>query len=262
MNPRKLTDEQEKALALEYLAGASISSLAERYQCSDGTIRNALRRCGASKRTRKEASSCRKVLTEEQERIVVEEYLKGSPLEVLGAKFTCSPVTVRNVLIRHDTPRRHCGRLAQPITPTKVCSSCNRDLPRSAFYNEGRRSSECRECVAHKSGDKYQTDPVYRQRKRDWARRHRSGWTSGQFEAMWRAQEGQCAICRTIMLRKGWHNNSVHADHDHISLRQRALLCSSCNRGLGCFKDSPDTLRLAAEYLEIFSEGSAMKTGT
>lgn len=265
MKPRKLSDAQEQALALEYLAGATISSLAERFRCSNGTVQNALRRCRASKRSRGEASALRKKLTSEQEQVLVEGYLEGSSLEALGTKFTCSPVTVRNTLIRHGIPRRHHGRPARPASLTKTCSSCCRDLPRADFYNEGQRSSECCECLSLKSTDRYESDPIYRQQKIDsakrWQEKHpdkararkrewASGWASRQFEAAWEEQQGKCAICHEPMLKEGRHSNSVHADHDHDTLRQRGLLCAGCNRGLGCFRDSPDFLRRAVGYLE------------
>jgi hypothetical protein len=52
--------------------------------------------------------------------------------------------------------------------------------------------------------------------------------------------------------------NSVRlsADHCHKIQEQtgetvvRGLLCGQCNAGLGRFKDSPEILRKAAQYLE------------
>jgi Autographiviridae endonuclease VII len=261
MNKRILTDEQEAVLASEYVAGATCEALADKYGCSRGTVQNALRRQKVPRRTCGESSATRKVLTSNDEKVLVREYQEGVSLEALAAKFLCSPVTVRNTLIRLKVPRRSCGLRPSPVAPTKVCSSCGDDLPRKEFYGNGKRTSECKTCTSQKQGDKYDTDPEYRQRKRDWARRHKSGWSSGQFKAMWEVQKGCCAVCGIPMKRKGWASDAVCADHDHSTQQIRALLCSNCNRGLGCFKDSPHRLRQAAEYLEAHTEQLA-ETGT
>ena len=251
MKPRKLTDEQEYSLAAEYLAGASIEALAKSYGCSDGTVQNALRRCKTPKRSRSDSSALRKVLTSEQEQDLAISYQQGSSLEALGAKFTCSPVTVRNMLLRLGVPRRSCGRPARPATPTKTCSSCRQDLPRKAFYNEGRRSSECRGCLSQKAADKYQHDPLHRQQKAasagKWQAEHPresrakkrllvSGWTQEQFDAAWAAQQGRCAICQVPMRGSGNSIDSVCADHDHKTGQTRGLLCRRCNLNLGIFE--------------------------
>lgn len=41
-----------------------------------------------------------------------------------------------------------------------------------------------------------------------------------------------------------------HIDHCHTTGRVRGHLCNNCNKGLGHFKDNPDTLLKAIEYLK------------
>ncbi len=65
---------------------------------------------------------------------------------------------------------------------------------------------------------------------------------------MWREQNYMCAICRKHLATIGQAN----VDHDHATGEVRALLCRDCNTGLGHYRDSPDLLREAADYLERF----------
>jgi hypothetical protein len=70
------------------------------------------------------------------------------------------------------------------------------------------------------------------------------GLTLERHAAMLKEQEGLCAICRKETRRR------LDIDHCHKTNKVRGLLCNSCNVGLGRFKDDPDMLRRAAEYLE------------
>lgn len=55
-------------------------------------------------------------------------------------------------------------------------------------------------------------------------------------------QNGKCALCLT--------KPAKHLDHDHVTGKIRAVLCFSCNRGLGKFGDDPIVIRNAIEYLK------------
>lgn len=70
------------------------------------------------------------------------------------------------------------------------------------------------------------------------------GRTPEEIDAMFAAQRGLCGICEQRLVRK------PHIDHDHATGLVRSLLCDTCNRGLGQFKDSPALLRVAADYIE------------
>lgn len=69
------------------------------------------------------------------------------------------------------------------------------------------------------------------------------GITRGDYQERADAQDNRCAICRET-------RSLLDVDHDHASGRVRGLLCNSCNRGLGFFKDNPAWLREAAAYVE------------
>lgn len=64
-------------------------------------------------------------------------------------------------------------------------------------------------------------------------------------------QNNLCLICSKVgfKMNKGIKHNLV-VDHCHDSGRFRGLLCNNCNRGLGLFKDSTESLKRAIEYLE------------
>jgi hypothetical protein len=57
-----------------------------------------------------------------------------------------------------------------------------------------------------------------------------------------RAAVCACQIC-------GAAATELHVDHCHLTSALRGRLCGSCNRALGLFRDSPELLRRAAEYL-------------
>jgi hypothetical protein len=73
-----------------------------------------------------------------------------------------------------------------------------------------------------------------------------------EYERLLVVQNGVCAICRrpeTQTNRKGGVL-SLAVDHCHATDRIRGLLCARCNRMLGLAKDNPQTMRVAADYLE------------
>lgn len=81
-------------------------------------------------------------------------------------------------------------------------------------------------------------------RKKQYDLKKLYGVTLAEYEALLVEQDGKCAIC-------GQKDNffSLAVDHCHGSNRIRGLLCSLCNRGIGMFRDSPDLLLRAVEYL-------------
>ena len=80
----------------------------------------------------------------------------------------------------------------------------------------------------------------------------RYGITLDWYNSQLQAQGGICAICKqaeTSFNRIGNVQN-LAVDHHHKSGKPRELLCSNCNRGLGCFKDDIDLMKKAILYLE------------
>lgn len=74
----------------------------------------------------------------------------------------------------------------------------------------------------------------------------RYGMLPGEYNFMLAGQQYRCAICG-VGTPGGW--GTWHVDHCHVTGRVRGLLCQHCNTGLGHFKDSPEQLSAAIEYL-------------
>lgn len=86
------------------------------------------------------------------------------------------------------------------------------------------------------------------------ARRKDRPGTPEERTALNETQRGLCAICRepeTAVHAVTGAPKDLAADHDHATGRVRGLLCQRCNTGIGLFRDRPDLLRSAIDYLEV-----------
>ena len=127
----------------------------------------------------------------------------------------------------------------------------------------------CYECHAAYSRERYQrlkTDPEWLAKERERGRiKGRRQWREGSgkvrhlrfrlkehgitledYERMRTAQRGLCAICSEPCC----HGGELSIDHCHETGAVRGLLCRHCNVGLGYFRDRPDLLGAAINYLE------------
>lgn len=86
------------------------------------------------------------------------------------------------------------------------------------------------------------------------------GLTELDYELGVAACGGRCEICGEIPDGQR-HEGRLHVDHVRGTKFVRGLLCGRCNRGVGNFKDSPELLRRAAEYLEQQDNGLQAKDG-
>jgi hypothetical protein len=81
----------------------------------------------------------------------------------------------------------------------------------------------------------------------------RYGLTLAEHQAMLDEQQGKCLLCGAPPNPNGVRAASrLHVDHDHVTGMVRALLCNGCNRGIGYLRDSPEFLRVAADYIESY----------
>ena len=161
----------------------------------------------------------------------------------------------------------------------KTCIMCSKEKEDSQFYNlrykNGiiRKDSYCISCKKELSKKQYQLayhdkdskyDSYKESRKKAYKKyalsekgrksikksiknyllKTKYGITLEEYDSMVKKQENKCLIC-------GSDNGSIElsVDHNHLTGGIRGLLCTSCNVGIGCFKDSPELLQKAISYL-------------
>lgn len=164
-----------------------------------------------------------------------------------------------------DTPNRRFGMQLDSTdlfgnVPLKRCSKCKQHFPRTDFYvlthpvyGRRYRASQCKRCAVKSVKEKYAC-PEGRKRILASQRKANYGISQAQYEAMRVAQNGLCAICKQPeeAKRRGVIL-SLAVDHCHSTGQIRGLVCRSCNSGLAQFRDSPERLLAAVDYLRKHS---------
>ncbi len=99
-----------------------------------------------------------------------------------------------------------------------------------------------------KEREKIKNAPIKAEKRKQQNRESRYklkyGITLAEYESMFNAQHGMCAICKLPQERL------LVVDHDHNTGHVRGLLCHPCNVALGLFNDSTDRLLIAVDYLK------------
>lgn len=155
------------------------------------------------------------------------------------------------------------------------CSHCGRDKPEDAFYRDCKRitghRTVCKDCCETQRRDYKATHPetIREQQRRQnvrargngsrraWYWKHREsradlyckwryGFTLVEYNAMFVAQGGVCAICGA----ERTDGKRLNIDHDHSTGRIRGLLCDRCNMVLGSIHDDCELLTNSIKYLQ------------
>lgn len=129
-----------------------------------------------------------------------------------------------------------------------LCSK-GHDKAVTGTYPGGR----CAECRREASSARYHSNrDRFRKKRREEARERNTGWSHEAFTVALEEQGNACAICKVSFDTV----DRIHADHKHGTWpkQTRALLCPGCNVGLGYFKDDPERMRAAADYVEKHSK--------
>ena len=128
------------------------------------------------------------------------------------------------------------GRADKFNDKEKWCPKCKKWLVLDGFYED----------TSRKSGRRLYCKHCERLKKAEYGTNTRDRLMSPEeIIALWESQNHKCAICKNDI-----EYLSGHLDHDHKTDEVRGLLCKWCNLGLGWFRDNPEFLKAAIEYLE------------
>lgn len=143
----------------------------------------------------------------------------------------------------------------------RTCTKCHFEKPDDLFRNK----YWCKTCMSQaqanwKKRNRTHVNLYQKKRKKINPKsftviRRRStlkqyGLTITQFESLLNRQNSRCAICSTD--KPGGFANQWAVDHCHKTGGVRGILCSSCNKGLGHFKDNIAVMETAVRYLTFF----------
>jgi hypothetical protein len=145
---------------------------------------------------------------------------------------------------------------------TKLCTYCFRQLELNNFSQHKSRGKtyyrgRCRDCLnkqknaylsrpevkARNKATRKAATPEQRKLQQRRARWKKYGADPDEMEKRLAAHDGKCELCGESV------NNNPCVDHCHSEIKVRGILCTTCNTGLGFFKDSQRLLLLAIDYL-------------
>ena len=169
----------------------------------------------------------------------------------------------------------------------KKCSICKETKPFSEFHKANKEKDgyqyRCKQCCTKMHKERYQKDKIkileqtkkwktenkdkanetankWREKNKDKVKGYQRktnirkfGISELEYDQMFVDQEGKCAICgceETYIHHATQQKANLAIDHCHTNGHVRGLLCKACNNALGLFKDNPELLRKAADYLE------------
>ncbi len=170
----------------------------------------------------------------------------------------CSVSAARQRALDNPDGKREADRKYSQSAKAKANRKRRREGPQREVILQQKRESWYRNHDANleKLRDR-QSDPEFRAKQRArherWRQAHPRaehqrhirklyGLTLAEYDILVLNQEGRCAICEEASPR-------LDVDHCHRTGAVRSLLCHLCNRGLGLFRDDPQLLIRAVEYL-------------
>ena len=134
----------------------------------------------------------------------------------------------------------------------KICKTCKVEKPLKDFSkhnNDNDYRAHCKNCRTEQAR-KHRADFPDLYRHYEYKKKYKI--TLEIYNKVLDEQNGVCAIC------KGTWSKVLVVDHDHDCCPDektcgkclRALLCGSCNAGLGWFKHNAEIMQSAIQYIE------------
>ncbi len=125
----------------------------------------------------------------------------------------------------------------------KWCNKCQHWLPLDSFGENKRtasgRQDYCKTCHNAYTGSFWAKVAAYEQLlQQKWR------MSPGDYLELWRVQDKKCAICGAALTL--YHRDT----HVHVFGYIKRLLCTTCNRGMECFRDDPSLLMKALEQID------------
>jgi hypothetical protein len=143
-----------------------------------------------------------------------------------------------NLLHAHGSSTRYLEKGIHGGCHCVVCRAAKAESQRKFRANHpGKAAKDSRE---YRANHPYLRDE---DRRRRLLREY--GISPEEYDALLTSQDGRCCICGADYPgANGWH-----IDHCHKTGVVRGILCHRCNLGLGNFRDDPERLAAAIEYL-------------
>ena len=170
----------------------------------------------------------------------------------------------KKFILGHSGHPIELARLAPRKKRKKFCPKGHPRIPENLYKSFG-----CKLCNQLRTTAFRKEHPEENWKLRSTQSRLRKyGMTQGQYEALLKEQEYKCAICHTELeyntaKAKLKSPRSAHVDHLHDGTKNfRGVLCAMCNRALGLFQDSVETLSNAIQYLNKFKETQWTKSSS
>lgn len=136
-----------------------------------------------------------------------------------------------------------------PLDGMKCCSRCGENKPLRE-YSKHHGTPDGLSYICKPCNSKSRRTPNIHLSIRRSMLKKLYGLSEAEYEAMFEAQGGVCAICKRPETTKNQYGvMRLSVDHDHQTGRVRELLCGKCNLVLGTLHDDPARLLAMLEYL-------------